>query len=56
MKQATPNQVFLIMLGLAMALYLIVSVTAYRFRHPWKSETELFLEIPRALVWAQEER
>ena len=32
-------------------LYLAGSLSIYRFRHPQKTETQLFLEIPRALLW-----
>lgn len=39
----------LIILLMVFALYLFVSLTIYRFKNPSKTETELFLEIPKAL-------
>lgn len=30
--------------------WLAISTTIFRFRHPWATETELFLHIPEALM------
>lgn len=49
MKRRTPLAMIV-----AAALYLFVATSAYRFRHPWKTETELLLETPRALLWSVE--
>ena len=32
-------------------LYLILSMFVYRFKHPEQTETQLFLNIPKALLW-----
>lgn len=38
-------------MGILFLIYMAISVTAYRFRHPDRTETQLFLEIPDALMW-----
>lgn len=40
---------FLHLLLLALCLYVAVRATVYRFQHPEKTETELFLEAPEWL-------
>jgi hypothetical protein len=32
-------------------VYLVASTTIYRFKNPAMTETELFLNIPKALTW-----
>lgn len=34
-----------------LALYIVVSSIVYAFRHPEKTETQRFLEIPKAMAW-----
>lgn len=38
-------------LYIALALYLTVSLTVYRFNHQDMTETQLFMAIPEALMW-----
>lgn len=33
------------------AIYITVIISSYRFRHPSMTETELFLNLPHALLW-----
>jgi hypothetical protein len=47
MKKPSPSMMFQLL-----ALYLAVSTIAYRFSHTGMSETELFLAVPRALIWS----
>lgn len=35
----------------AIVLYVFISSFAYRFRHPEKTETELFLNLYEAVFW-----
>lgn len=42
---------FILGLVIAFVLYFIVAVQAYRFRNPTMTETELFLNIPKALLY-----
>ena len=37
--------------GFAVALYVLVAVAVYRFRHADLTETELFLRLHRAVLW-----
>ena len=37
--------------GWAALVYLVVSFTAFRFRHPGLTETKLFLHLPDAIAW-----
>jgi len=36
-----------------MIAYCVISIIVYRFKHTSKTDTELFLEIPKALLWRQ---
>lgn len=38
-------------LALATLIYCATASTVYRFRYPEKTETELFLELWRAMLW-----
>lgn len=34
-----------------LATYFAIAMTAYRFRHPEMTETQLFKNIPDAMIW-----
>ena len=36
---------------IVLASYVIAASAVYRFRFPEKTETELFMELPQALLW-----
>lgn len=38
-------------IAVVIAVYFFVSITVYRFKHPKMTETELFKNIPEALLW-----
>lgn len=44
---------WIIAIALILVAYFAVTTTRYRFRHPDKTETQLFVEIPDALRWAE---
>jgi hypothetical protein len=38
---------------LIFVVYFIISIIGFRFRHPWATEMECFLNIFNALTWTQ---
>lgn len=45
------NSNFCIRLIYVVAAYIIISLTVFRIRHAWMTDTELLLHLPNALVW-----
>lgn len=35
----------------ALVLYVLTALTAYRLRHPQETETQLFVHIPKAMLF-----
>lgn len=44
-------QTFALKIVFLISIYLMVAITVYRFRHPDKTETRLFLDFVDALLW-----
>lgn len=44
------DRTWLVVMGIF--LYVAVATVAYRFGHQEMSETRLFLDIPKALIWS----
>lgn len=42
---------YISLITLIVGIYLAITCTIMRFSHPEYTETELFMAIPRALVW-----
>ena len=48
--RASKGGTFILLFGVA-ALYVVIACTVFQFRHPWATETECFLNIPRAMLF-----
>ena len=51
-RRPVPKLVYVL---LAIAVYTGLACIVFQWRHPWMTETELFLHIPDAWVWGSVE-